>query len=42
MRIRKFMSTGFHRDYVFKIVLLGNSSVGKSCLLQRFTVICEN
>lgn len=24
-------------DYLFKIVIVGNSSVGKSALLQRFT-----
>ena len=24
-------------DYFYKIVLVGNSSVGKSCLLSRFT-----
>ena len=28
--------TDFH-DYFYKIVLVGDSAVGKSCLLSRFT-----
>lgn len=27
-------------DYLFKIVIIGDSSVGKSNLLSRFTVSC--
>lgn len=26
-----------HYDYLYKIVLIGDSAVGKSCLLSRFT-----
>ena len=27
-------------DYLFKLVLIGDSGVGKSCLLLRFAVCC--
>ena len=27
-------------DYLFKLVLIGDSGVGKSCLLLRFAVSC--
>lgn len=26
----------FHSDYLFKLLLIGDSGVGKSCLLLRF------
>lgn len=28
----------FHSDYLFKLLLIGDSGVGKSCLLLRFAV----
>lgn len=26
-------------DYLFKVLLIGNSGVGKSCMLMRFSVL---
>ena len=37
---------GFHlvfcSDYLFKLLLIGDSGVGKSCLLLRYAVSCQN
>lgn len=32
------MCVGCCSDYLFKLLLIGDSSVGKSCLLLRFAV----
>jgi hypothetical protein len=31
-----YSSFSFHSDYLFKLLLIGDSGVGKSCLLLRF------
>uniref|UniRef100_G3PJE0 Uncharacterized protein n=1 Tax=Gasterosteus aculeatus aculeatus TaxID=481459 RepID=G3PJE0_GASAC len=31
-----FLMEGFFSDYLFKLLLIGDSGVGKSCLLLRF------
>lgn len=33
-----FLSLSPHSDYLFKLLLIGDSGVGKSCLLLRFAV----
>lgn len=30
-------SQSFHQDYLFKLIIIGNSGVGKSCLMHRIT-----
>ena len=32
----------YHSDYLFKVLLIGNSGVGKSCFLMRFSVLYNN
>lgn len=47
MFINFLLLFSFHSDYLFKLLLIGDSGVGKSCLLLRFAVselivICED
>ena len=35
--VRENGSQAFHQDYLFKLIIIGNSGVGKSCLMHRIT-----